>query len=60
MAITARQPSKNQLCSVYSRAIGEDPAGSAPSWQRCLVLEFPKPWKGEVMFYRMFLAYPVF
>ena len=49
MSTTAQRPTKNQLCSIYSRAIGEDPAGSAPSWQRCLVLEFPKPWKNEVM-----------
>ena len=49
MSTTAQRPVKNQLCSIYSSAIGEDPAGSAPSWQRCLVLEFPKPWKGEVM-----------
>ena len=48
MSTTAQRPSKNQLCSIYSREIGEDPAGSAPSWQRCLVLEFPKPWKDEV------------
>jgi hypothetical protein len=48
MSTTARRPSKNQLCSIYSRAIGEEPAGSAPSWQRCIVLELPKPWKDEV------------
>lgn len=48
MSTTAQRPAKNQLCSIYSRAAGEDPAGSAPSWQRCLVLEFPKPWKDEV------------
>lgn len=48
MSTTAQRPSKSQLCSIYSREIGEDPAGSAPSWQSCLVLEFPKPWKDEV------------
>lgn len=48
MSTTAQRPSKSQLCSIYSREIGEHPAGSAPSWQRCLVLEFPKPWKDEV------------
>ncbi len=48
MSTTAQRSAKNQLCSIYSRAVGEDPAGSAPSWQRCLVLELPKPWKEEV------------
>jgi hypothetical protein len=48
MSTTAQRPGKSQLCSIYSREIGEDPAGSAPSWERCLVLEFPNPWKDEV------------
>ena len=48
MSTTSQRPNKSQLCSIYSREIGEYPAGSAPSWQRCLVLELPKPWKDEV------------
>ena len=48
MSSTSLGSQKNQLCSIYSCDIGEDPVGSAPSWQRCLVLELPNPWKNKV------------
>jgi hypothetical protein len=36
------------MCSVFSEAIGEDPCGSAPIWDHCLIVEFPTPWEHEV------------
>lgn len=36
------------LCSVFSRANGEDPGGTAPSWERCLMLELARPWDSDV------------
>jgi hypothetical protein len=47
---------KGQLCSVYSRAQGEDPGGSAPSWERCLVVELEKPWTNDVIESKKFPA----
>ena len=37
------------MCSVFSEANGEDPCGSAPMWDHCLVIEIPTPWEHEVM-----------
>ena len=37
------------MCSVFSEASGEDPCGSAPMWDHCLVIEVPTPWEHEVM-----------
>ena len=37
------------MCSVFSEANGEDPCGSAPMWDHCLVIEVPTPWEHEVM-----------
>ena len=37
------------MCSVFSEANGEDPCGSAPLWDHCLVIEIPTPWEHEVM-----------
>ncbi len=37
------------MCSVFSEAKGEDPCGSAPMWDHCLVIEVPTPWEHEVM-----------
>ena len=48
MTTAAKQPLKSKLCSVLSREYGEDPGGSAPSWDRCLIVEVAKPWKFEV------------
>ena len=56
MSPTARSPTGGQLCSVFSRANGEDPGGSAPHWDRCLIVELAKPWKGEVAESRHFPA----
>ena len=33
---------------MYSLEEGERPAGSAPSWKRCLVFELPRPWQSDV------------
>ncbi len=43
-ATRARSP----FCAEYSLEAGESPAGSAPSWQRCLVFELPRPWQPDV------------
>lgn len=37
------------MCAVFSEANGEDPCGSAPMWDHCLVVEVPTPWEHEVM-----------
>ena len=37
------------MCAVFSEANGEDPCGSAPMWDHCLVIEIPTPWEHEVM-----------
>ena len=40
---------RGRMCSVFSEANGEDPCGSAPMWDHCLVIEIPTPWEHEVM-----------
>ena len=40
---------RDRMCSVFSEANGEDPCGSAPMWDHCLVIEIPTPWEHEVM-----------
>ena len=42
--MTENTQMKERLCSVFSNANGEDPAGTAPSWERCMYLELAKPW----------------
>lgn len=37
------------MCAVFSEANGEDPCGSAPMWDHCLIIEVPTPWEHEVM-----------
>ena len=44
------------MCAVFSEANGEDPCGSAPLWEHCLIVEIPTPWEHEVM---DSLAFPV-
>ena len=44
---TARK-ARSPFCAEYSLEAGERPAGSAPSWQRCLVFELPRPWLPDV------------
>ena len=39
---------RDRMCSVFSEANGEDPCGSAPMWDHCLIVEFPTPWEHEV------------
>jgi hypothetical protein len=36
------------MCSLVARSNGEDPAGSVPVWERCLVMELPAPWEQDV------------
>ena len=48
--MTSVQPSTERtMCSAASRHVGEDPAGSVPSWDACLLVEVPPPWSAEVM-----------
>lgn len=37
-----------RLCSDISKANGEDPIGTASSFDRCLLIELPKPWANDV------------
>ena len=48
MTTTAQNPLKSRLCSVFSRANGEEPGGSAPSWDQVLIVEVAKPWTFDV------------
>jgi hypothetical protein len=45
---------RKRMCAVFSEATGEDPCGSAPFWQHCLVLEVAPPWEHEIMDSRNF------
>ncbi len=38
----------SQLCSVFSKSVNEDPGGSAPTWDRLVVMELKQPWKKNV------------
>lgn len=40
--------SENRLCSVVSKAAGEDPIGSATPFSACLLVEVAPPWKNDV------------
>ena len=35
-------------CAAFSKSAGEVPTGSAPGWDRCLIIETPRPWAGNV------------
>ena len=34
----------SSLCSLTSRKMDENPIGSAPMWEKCLILEVKQPW----------------
>jgi hypothetical protein len=36
------------MCSLVARSNGEDPVGSVPTWERCLVMELAAPWEHDV------------
>lgn len=37
-----------QICSSFSVDSGEEPAGTAPVWERCLIIELPQPWAPDI------------
>ena len=39
----------SSLCSLTSRKMDEDPIGSAPIWEKCLILEVKQPWDSEIL-----------
>jgi hypothetical protein len=39
---------QRRLCSVVSRENGDDPIGSATSYDTYLAIEIPPPWKGDI------------
>lgn len=41
---TATARSTSPMCAKFSMDNNEDPGGSAPNWDRCLILELPQPW----------------
>lgn len=49
MAVDTKPRLQERLCSKLSRANKEDVGGTAPTWERCLVVELPKPWEGDVI-----------
>ena len=36
------------MCSAFSKSAGEVATGSAPGFDRCLLIETPRPWAGNV------------
>ncbi len=42
-------PSERRLCSLVSRANGEDPIGSAKTVENRLVVELPQPWQRDAL-----------
>lgn len=54
--MTAQRESRvyDRLCSRLSKLHGEDPIGSAPSWDRCLIVEVDKPWAADITSSRHF------
>jgi hypothetical protein len=47
-------PSERRLCSLVSKANGEDPIGSATPFEACLMVESAQPWAREVAGSRRF------
>ena len=45
---------ESRLCSLVSRANGEDPIGSASPFETCLMIEVPQPWVRDVAGSRRF------
>ena len=39
---------KSPMCAAFSRSAGEIATGSAPGFDRCLLIETPRPWAGNV------------
>ena len=39
---------RKRMCAVFSETNGENPCGSAPTWDHCLLMEVPTPWEHEV------------
>ena len=54
MAVEQNVRLESRLCSLVSRANKEDPGGSAPTWDHCLIVELPKPWHRAVVETRHF------
>ena len=49
-----KTPSERRLCSLVSKANGEDPIGSATPFEACLMVESAQPWAREVAGSRRF------
>ena len=35
-------------CSELSQLLEEDPIGTAPIWDKCIVIELPSPWSAKI------------
>ncbi len=47
--MTQTTPGANaQMCAPFSKSVGESSIGSAPAWDRCLIIETSRPWSGAV------------
>lgn len=47
MSISKGTYAENRLCSVVSKASGEDPVGSATPFKHCLMVEVEAPWEED-------------
>ena len=54
MTASEETEAESRLCCVVSKANGEDPAGSATPFDRCLMVEVEAPWEGDVTDSRLF------
>lgn len=55
MSQAGREPElESRLCSAISRAAGDDPGGSAPAFERCLMVEVGVPYQRDVAQSRSF------
>lgn len=45
---TTLHTSSKPMCSLVAQSNGEDPVGSVPTWERCLVMELAPPWEHDV------------
>ena len=43
-----KQKSMLKLCSELSQLLEEDPIGTAPLWEKCIIIELPPPWSVKI------------
>ena len=56
MIAGSSKETRSRLCSTFSKNNNEDPGGTAPNWDRCLVMELREPWNKDINRSRFFPA----